>query len=292
MIDARPPRVEYRLTDDGRRLRAVLDALAAYARRLRGRAADRPRGRRPPRRGGLPSFGWEPGSHASRRRDAGRRAGARPRRAAGRSSRRRGPRPPSAPWRRSAQRIARELHDVIAHSVSVMTVQAGAVRRLLHPDQERERLALEAIESTGREALTEMRRLVGLLREQGATPDFSPQPSMRAVDVLVGTICEAGLPVELDRRGRADRARARRRPRRLPRDPGGAHERAQVRRARARMGHRPLARARARARDRERRQLGGRRRRHAATGWWGFASASRSSEARSSPALARAAGSS
>jgi signal transduction histidine kinase len=95
------------------------------------------------------------------------------------------------------QRIARELHDVIAHSVSVMTVQAGAVRRLLHPDQERERIALEAIEATGREALTEMRRLVGLLRDQRESPDFSPQPSMRAVDVLVGTVSEAGLPVEL-----------------------------------------------------------------------------------------------
>ena len=59
------------------------------------------------------------------------------------------------------QRIARELHDVIAHSVSVMTVQAGAVRRLLLPEQERERQALEVVESTGREALTEMRRLVG-----------------------------------------------------------------------------------------------------------------------------------
>ena len=59
------------------------------------------------------------------------------------------------------QRIARELHDVIAHSVSVMTVQAGAVRRLLLPEQERERQALEIVESTGREALTEMRRLVG-----------------------------------------------------------------------------------------------------------------------------------
>jgi signal transduction histidine kinase len=94
-------------------------------------------------------------------------------------------------------RIARELHDVIAHSVSVMTVQAGAVRRLLQPEQERERLALEAIESTGREALTEMRRLVGLLRRQGAIPEFSPQPSMRAVDVLVGTIREAGLLVDL-----------------------------------------------------------------------------------------------
>jgi signal transduction histidine kinase len=95
------------------------------------------------------------------------------------------------------QRIARELHDVVAHSVSVMTVQAGAVRRLLHPDQERERLALETIEATGREALTEMRRLVGLLRDETATPDFAPQPSMRAIDVLLGTVREAGLPVDL-----------------------------------------------------------------------------------------------
>ena len=74
------------------------------------------------------------------------------------------------------QRIARELHDVIAHSVSVMTVQAGAVRRLLRPEQQKEREALETVEATGREALTEMRRLVGLLREQGAMPEFSPQP--------------------------------------------------------------------------------------------------------------------
>jgi signal transduction histidine kinase len=95
------------------------------------------------------------------------------------------------------QRIARELHDVVAHSVSVMTVQAGAVRRLLHPDQERERLALETIEATGREALTEMRRLVGLLRDQSATPDFAPQPSMRSLDVLLGTVRESGLPVDL-----------------------------------------------------------------------------------------------
>ena len=95
------------------------------------------------------------------------------------------------------RRIARELHDVVAHSVSVMTVQAGAVRRLLRPEQERERQALEVIEATGREALTEMRRLVGLLREQGAMPEFAPQPSMRTVDVLVGTVREAGLPVEL-----------------------------------------------------------------------------------------------
>jgi len=95
------------------------------------------------------------------------------------------------------QRIARELHDVIAHSVSVMTVQAGAVRRLLLPEQEKEREALETVEATGREALTEMRRLVGLLREQGAMPEFSPQPGLGSMGALLETVRSAGLPVEL-----------------------------------------------------------------------------------------------
>jgi signal transduction histidine kinase len=94
-------------------------------------------------------------------------------------------------------RISRELHDVIAHSVSVMTVQAGAVRRLLAPDQERERQALETVEETGRQALAEMRRLVGLLREQHEVAELAPQPGMRTLDILLGTVREAGLPVDL-----------------------------------------------------------------------------------------------
>ena len=61
-------------------------------------------------------------------------------------------------------RIARELHDVIGHSVSVMTVQASAVRRRLQPEQAVERQALETVEAVGREALAEMRRMVGVLR--------------------------------------------------------------------------------------------------------------------------------
>ena len=99
------------------------------------------------------------------------------------------------------QRIARELHDVIAHSVSVMTVQAGAVRRLLLPEQQKERQALETVEATGRQALTEMRRLVGLLREQGAMPEFSPQPGLGTIDSLLERMREAGLPVELQVEG-------------------------------------------------------------------------------------------
>ena len=99
------------------------------------------------------------------------------------------------------QRIARELHDIIAHSVSVMTVQAGAVRRRLTGDQETERESLLAVERTGREAMAEMRRLVGLLREDDAAPSYGPQPGMQTIETLIGTVRGAGLPVELDVEG-------------------------------------------------------------------------------------------
>jgi signal transduction histidine kinase len=94
------------------------------------------------------------------------------------------------------QRIARELHDVVAHSVSVMTIQAGGVRRLLPPEQERERAALEQIEQTGREALAEMRRLLGMLRQSTDEPSLAPQPGMGSLGTLIQQIREAGLPVD------------------------------------------------------------------------------------------------
>jgi signal transduction histidine kinase len=94
-------------------------------------------------------------------------------------------------------RIARELHDVVGHSVSVMTVQASAARRLLKPEQEREREALLVVEQTGREALAEMRRLVGVLRRPEEAPALAPQPSLEHVDKLVAQAREAGLPVDL-----------------------------------------------------------------------------------------------
>jgi signal transduction histidine kinase len=95
-------------------------------------------------------------------------------------------------------RIARELHDVIAHSVSVMTVQAGGVRRLLRPEQEREREALEAVEQTGRQALAEMRRMLGVLRQPTEEPpSLTPQPGLANLEALLGKVREAGLPVEL-----------------------------------------------------------------------------------------------
>ena len=100
-------------------------------------------------------------------------------------------------------RIARELHDVVAHHVSVMTVQAGAVRRLLKPEQEREREALVSVEETGRKALTEMRRLLGVLRPEGEAPELAPQPGMRTLGTLIDQVRAAGLPVQLEVEGQA-----------------------------------------------------------------------------------------
>jgi len=100
-------------------------------------------------------------------------------------------------------RIARELHDVVGHSVSVMTVQASGVRRLLRPDQDREREALLVVERTGREALAEMRRMVGVLRRPEEAPSLAPQPSLDHLNRLVDQAREAGLPVELRIEGEA-----------------------------------------------------------------------------------------
>jgi signal transduction histidine kinase len=94
-------------------------------------------------------------------------------------------------------RIARELHDVIAHNVSMMVVQAGAERRLLERDGDSStREVLETVEQIGRSALTEMRRLVGMLRTDGSD-SLSPQPGLDDVPALVTQVSEAGLPVEL-----------------------------------------------------------------------------------------------
>jgi signal transduction histidine kinase len=94
-------------------------------------------------------------------------------------------------------RIARELHDVVGHSVSVMTVQASAVRVRLDNDQDQVREALEVVERTGREALAEMRRMVGVLRHPDEAPALAPQPSLEQIAALVERAREAGLPVEL-----------------------------------------------------------------------------------------------
>ena len=94
-------------------------------------------------------------------------------------------------------RIARELHDVIAHSVSVMTVQAGAARLLLDEDPERARGPLLAVEETGRQALAEMRRMLGILRGDDEAATLAPQPGIAEIDALVEQVRAAGLPVDL-----------------------------------------------------------------------------------------------
>jgi signal transduction histidine kinase len=95
-------------------------------------------------------------------------------------------------------RIARELHDVVAHSVSVMVVQAAGVRRLLKPDQEREREALLVVERIGRESLTEMRRMLGVLRTSGEGAALTPSPGLQHVERLVEQARRAGLSVNLE----------------------------------------------------------------------------------------------
>src|SRR2546426_1002701 len=94
-------------------------------------------------------------------------------------------------------RIAREMHDVVGHSVSVMVVQAGAERLALGEERPATREALLAIERTGREALAEMSRLLGILRKEGEGLSLAPRPSLAQVDVLVQTVRDAGVPVEL-----------------------------------------------------------------------------------------------
>jgi signal transduction histidine kinase len=94
-------------------------------------------------------------------------------------------------------RIARELHDVLSHSVSVMVVQAGAERMALGSGRASPAEALEAIEKTGRQALAEMRRLLGLLRTDHEPPAHEPQPTVAELDRLVSQVRDAGLHVEL-----------------------------------------------------------------------------------------------
>jgi signal transduction histidine kinase len=92
-------------------------------------------------------------------------------------------------------RIARELHDAVAHSVSMMVIQAGAERRVLGDRDGSTREVLQTIERIGRDALTEMRRLVGMLRTDAADR-LAPQPTLADLPTLMSQVREAGLPVE------------------------------------------------------------------------------------------------
>jgi signal transduction histidine kinase len=92
-------------------------------------------------------------------------------------------------------RIARELHDAIAHNVSMMVVQAGAERRVLGTPSSATNEVLATIEHIGRGALTEMRRLVGMLRADAADP-LAPQPRLADLPTLMTQVREAGLPID------------------------------------------------------------------------------------------------
>ncbi|MGW1708599.1 sensor histidine kinase [Streptomyces sp. NPDC002206] len=100
-------------------------------------------------------------------------------------------------------RIARELHDVVTHNVSVMVIQAGAARKAMDaaPDQARE--ALLAVESGGRAAMSELRQVMGLLTTDAAGPDadasadLTPQPGLNRLEALVAGVRQSGMAVEL-----------------------------------------------------------------------------------------------
>ena len=94
-------------------------------------------------------------------------------------------------------RIARELHDVVAHAVSVMVLQVGAVRHKLPDALAEDRDALTGVERAGRTALAEMRRLLAAMRRDGDEAELLPQPGLEALDSLVKELGRAGLPVEL-----------------------------------------------------------------------------------------------
>ena len=98
-------------------------------------------------------------------------------------------------------RIARELHDIVAHAVSVMVLQVGAVRHNLPDTLERDSDALRGVEQTGRAALGEMRRLLGAMRSDGEDAERSPQPGLARLDSLIEEIGRAGLPVRLQVEG-------------------------------------------------------------------------------------------
>ena len=94
-------------------------------------------------------------------------------------------------------RIARELHDVVAHHVSVMGIQAGAARRILKQQPDKANDVLSQIETSSRQAVAELQRLLGFLREQNQVDDISPQPSLKQLDILFNQMRLTGLSISI-----------------------------------------------------------------------------------------------
>jgi signal transduction histidine kinase len=99
------------------------------------------------------------------------------------------------------QRIARELHDVVSHSITVIAIQAQAVRHRLRPDQNKEADDLQLLETTARQAMAEMRRLFGVIRKDGEGPGLAPQPGLAQLPALVDDLRASGLAVEVHENG-------------------------------------------------------------------------------------------
>jgi signal transduction histidine kinase len=98
-------------------------------------------------------------------------------------------------------RIARELHDVVAHAVSVMVLQIGAIRHKLPQELDEDKEALDGVEQAGRTALVEMRRLLGAMRRNGDELELAPEPGLDRLDSLIEEVGRAGLPVRLHVQG-------------------------------------------------------------------------------------------
>ena len=98
-------------------------------------------------------------------------------------------------------RIARELHDIVAHAMSVMVVQAGAARTVVDTDPRAAKSAIGRIEETGRDGMAEMRRLVAILKDGSGDADLAPQPGLDRLSSLVDSFRAAGLQVEVVTRG-------------------------------------------------------------------------------------------
>ena len=144
-------------------------------------------------------------------------------------------------------RIARELHDVVAHALSVIVVQAAAADDVFEVEPRRAREPIRAIEIAARAALGDLRRVLGIL--QDGRRRTSRSPASARLDGLVEQVRATGLDGRARDRGRAAAAAGRGRPLRVPDRPGGADEHAQARGRGARDGARPLRRRARRSRS-------------------------------------------
>ncbi|GAA2230767.1 MULTISPECIES: sensor histidine kinase [Kitasatospora] len=95
-------------------------------------------------------------------------------------------------------RIAREMHDILAHAVSLMVIQAEAGPLMVHRDPERAIRTFDTIADSGRDAMVQLRRVLGVLKEEGAGPELAPQPRLAELPAVVERVRQSGIQVELE----------------------------------------------------------------------------------------------